>query len=80
MPGKIIQFNKLHIIMETAAVHGASGGPVFLKMDNKSPCLVGVVIEAKMKGNKYLNVTTALFASLIKDILEAEEMKKQCAI
>jgi hypothetical protein len=84
MPGKITGFRQTNILMETASAHGASGGPVFLRRENKSPCLVGVVIEARMKGNhtrtakaEYLNVTTALVASLIKDIMETEEMKKQ---
>ena len=85
MPGKIIGFkDRINIIMETASAHGASGGPVFLRRANKKPYLIGVVIKGRVKSNhsciaevEYLNVTTALVASLIKDIIETEEMKKQ---
>lgn len=84
MPGRIIKCPKPYLIMKTASAHGASGGPVFLKVDNDKPYLIGVVIEARMKGNplgiakvQYLEETTALFATLIKDILESDEMVSQ---
>lgn len=85
MPGKIIRLNQQpYIIMETAGAHGASGGPVFLKRENKSSCLIGIVITATKYGKhtcpnegKYLNETKALVISLIKDVLETEEMQRQ---
>jgi hypothetical protein len=56
-----------------------AGGPVFLKRGVKNPCMIGIVIEARMDAGKarYLNLTIATVASLIKDILEGEDMKKQ---
>ena len=84
MPGKIIRFNTCTITMRTAGAHGASGGPVFLRRNNSSPYLIGVVTEATMFGkptrpaeSEYRNETKALVASLVKDILESEEMKQQ---
>jgi len=84
MPGKIIRLNPPYIIMKTAAAHGASGGPVFLRRENNTPCLVGIVTEARIFAKptrpeeaKYLNETKALNVSLMRDILEAEEMKRQ---
>ena len=84
MPGKIIRLNSPYFVMKTAGAHGASGGPVFLRRENNSPCLIGIVVEARMFGRRarpeeveYLNETKAVTISLIKDILEAGEMKKQ---
>jgi len=84
MPGTIICLDGFEIIMRTAGAHGASGGPVFLRRENNSPLLVGVVTKENVFGQqtrpteaKYLNKTTALIASLIKDILESEQMKEQ---
>jgi len=84
MPGTIIRLDGFEIIMRTAGAHGASGGPVFLRRENNSPLLVGVVTKEIVFGQqirpteaKYLNKTTALIASLIKDILESEQMKEQ---
>jgi hypothetical protein len=84
MPGKIIRLNQSDIIMKTASAHGASGGPVFLRRENDSPCLVSIVTEARMFGKHtrpaeaaYCNETRALIVSLVKDILETVEMKKQ---
>ncbi len=87
MPGPIIEFKRVEgkFIMHTASAPGASGGPVFLRGEDKKAHLIGVVTEARMTGNhlhnnhgaQYLEITTALFASLIKDILESDEMKKQ---
>ncbi len=84
MPGKIIRLNSPFIIMKTAGAHGASGGPVFLRREDNPPSLIGIVIRARMFGRlthpeeiEYLNETKALIASLMKDILEMEEMRKQ---
>lgn len=84
MPGKIIQIKPPFIVMETAGAHGASGGPVFLRKENKSPFLVSVVTEERMFGRptrlmeaKYCNKTTSLTTSLLKDIFESREMKEQ---
>jgi hypothetical protein len=84
MPGKIIRLSPLYLIMRTAAAHGASGGPVFLRRNNNTPFLIGIVVEAKIFGkpmrpeeSEYLNETKALPISLTKDIFETEEMRKQ---
>jgi len=84
MPGKIIQINHPDIVMETAGAHGASGGPVFLRRENKSPFLVSVVTTAIMFGRptrpmeaEYCNKTKSLAVSHLKDILESGEMKEQ---
>ena len=84
MPGNIIALNGYNMTMRTAAAHGASGGPVLLKTENNGPKLVGIVNEAKMMGQStrpfeavYRNETKATVISLIKDILESEQMKKQ---
>lgn len=84
MPGKIIGLGNLKIVTETAAAHGASGGPLFLKKDDGMPHLIGVVVSTKVLGNpdkpkEYLNETTSLPISLVKDIFESQEMKKQYA-
>ncbi len=69
--------------METAGANGASGGPVFLRRE-KCPSLIGIAIEARKIGQKtrpweavYCDKTTALVISLIKDVLESEEMNTQ---
>jgi len=84
MPGTIIDCPKPHFIMKTASAPGASGYPVFLRVDKGKPYLICVVIETRMKGNpigtanaQCLEITTALFATLIKDILESAEMVSQ---
>jgi hypothetical protein len=83
MPGKIIKLNSTDFIMETAGANGASGGPVFLKSE-KGPSLIGIAIEARKNGQKtrileadYCNQTKALVISLIKDVLESEDMNTQ---
>lgn len=84
MPGKVIKINQSEIIMNTAAAHGASGGPVFLRRKDMSPFLVGVVTETRMYGSptcqikaEYRNKTTSLVISQIIDILQTKEMKLQ---
>jgi hypothetical protein len=84
MPGKIIRLNPPYFIMRTAAAHGSSGGPVFLRRENNTPFLIGIIVEAKIFGKptrpeefEYLNETKALLVSLTKDIFETEEMRKQ---
>jgi hypothetical protein len=84
MPGKIISIENECIVMETAGAHGASGGPVFLKRKNANPHIIGVVVTARKyrkstRSTKttYLNRTKALHVSLVKDILDLEEMQKQ---
>jgi hypothetical protein len=83
MPGKIIKVNSKDVIMETAGANGASGGPVFLRGE-KGPSLIGIVIEARKFGQRtrpweaqYCNQTKALVISLVKDVLESEEMNTQ---
>ncbi|HSV49197.1 MAG TPA: hypothetical protein VLH35_02690 [Candidatus Acidoferrales bacterium] len=83
MPGKIIKLNSIDFVMETAGANGASGGPVFLRSE-KGPSLVGIAIEARKIGQRtrpweadYCNQTKALVISLIKDVLESEEMNTQ---
>jgi S1-C subfamily serine protease len=84
MPGNIIALSGYEMTMRTAAAHGASGGPVLLRTDNNGPKLIGIVTQAKMKGQptrpsevQYCNETKAIIVSLIKDILESEQMKEQ---
>jgi hypothetical protein len=67
MPGNIIQINsQIEFNMKTSGVHGASGGPVFLRTKENRPHLIGVVIETVMLGY----VTKALCIWLVKDILD----------
>jgi hypothetical protein len=82
MPGKVIKLDRQFIVMETVGLPGASGGPVFMKSDNK-PHLIGVTIEVKAFGKRtrpggaaFLNKTKALPISLVKDILDSQEMKE----
>ncbi len=84
MPGEIIRLDPPYIILKTASAPGASGGPVFLNRKNSSPCLITIITEAKMLGKhtrpseaEYLNETKSIIVSLVKDILESQEMKEQ---
>ena len=74
----------LELRVYTTAAHDARGGSVLLKTENNGPKLVGIVHESKMKGQPtrpfesvYSNKTEATLISLIKDILESEQMEKQ---
>jgi hypothetical protein len=82
MPGNIIALNSYTMTLRTAAAHGASGGPVLLRTESSGPRLIGIATEAKMAGQPtrpfeavYLNETKATVISLIKDILESQQMK-----
>ena len=73
MPGNIIHVNSFDFNMKTSGVHGASGGPVFLKTKENKPHLIGVVTETELLGY----ITKALCISLVKDILDTDAMKGQ---
>jgi len=83
MPGKITGYDGT-INLETASAPGASGGPLILRDKDDTPKLIGIVTKATMFGNPYrienvkpLNKTKAIPISLINDIFESDDMKKQ---
>lgn len=77
MPGIIIGKNGNNIITKNAALHGASGGPLFLKQ-GRTPFLIGVAIKSKVLLNgKYRYTTTSVPIANIIRILDSEQMKEQ---
>lgn len=83
MPGNILSIQPPNIITKTAGAPGASGGPLFIRKPY-SAILCGVAISVKMFGNpaypdraENREETTSIMISLVKDILESDEMKNQ---
>lgn len=80
MPGKIIETSQDFISTRSAGLHGASGGPLFLRRKGKSPLLIGVITTAKKKKNEFLYKTASISILNIIVILDSVEMKKQVEI
>lgn len=79
MPGKILEIQENSILTQTSGLHGASGGPLFLKPARiRYPSLIGVVIAARINSQgQYLQKTTSIPIQNVLKILEHEKMREQ---
>ena len=75
--GTVMFYNSEKIVTHTNGQGGASGGPLFVRTNSNIPQLIGIVYRSVPTSNPKQNKTSSLPISLIKDLLESEQMKKQ---
>ena len=75
--GTVKFYDNVKIVTNTNGQGGASGGPLFVNNGSDMPQLIGIVYRSIPASDPKQNKTSSLPISLLNDLLESEQMKKQ---